>query len=65
MRLSNMVLSPRAISIAEYVVVITLLAALLTIPLYPLYLWTQVDKISGANIARIMAMQTGCTMLLA
>ena len=36
---------------------------LLSAPLYPLYLWTQTDKMDGQTIAKIMGLQCSCTLL--
>lgn len=41
---------------------IVLLLALLTVPLYPLYIWTRGDDLERQVIAKIMGVQCGSTL---
>lgn len=44
-------------------VLITLLMVLLSAPLYPLYRWTDTDKLDGRTIAMILGLQCSCALL--
>lgn len=41
----------------------TLVLALLSAPLYPLYVWTDTDKLDGRTIAMILGLQCSCALL--
>lgn len=44
-------------------VLVILIMTLLSAPLYPLYIWTDTDKLDGRGIARILGLQCGCALL--
>lgn len=53
------------IRILSKTLLIVLVATLLSAPLYPLFHWTQGEKLDGTRMAMIMALQTSCTILFA
>lgn len=40
-----------------------MIALFLTLPLYPLFHWSQSPNLDGATMAKIMGLQTSCTLL--
>lgn len=54
--------STRRIHIFKTSILIVLLMALLTVPLYPLYDWTRGEDLDGATIAGILGLQCGCVL---
>lgn len=59
---NTIVYSPYRIHIFKTSLLIVLLMALLTVPLYPLYDWTKDGDLDGKTIAGIMGLQCGCTL---
>ncbi|SPO00259.1 uncharacterized protein DNG_03104 [Cephalotrichum gorgonifer] len=60
---ATVVYSTHRVQALKVSVVIVLLMALLSGPLYPLYLWTRAETLGGRDIAKIMGLQCGCTLL--
>lgn len=60
---TTIVYSTYRIQIFKTSLLIVLLMALLSAPLYPLYRWTQTDPLDGRTIAMIMGLQCSCTLL--
>lgn len=57
------VYSTHRVQILKMTVLVILIMALLSAPLYPLYMWTDTDKLNGRGIAMILGLQCGCALL--